>query len=96
MQDGNKHGFHLKNDIKHSLKQECPLYTRVYGAKERRATFLVTSPVFMTSLASLMSKTFTKMFSSILTVNLNLLKLFQIHFVSSKLGATEFFPLVSV
>ena len=82
MQDGNKHRFPLKNDIKHSLKQECSLYTRLkyvsllkrfYGAKERRATFLVTPPVFMTSLASLMSKTFTKMFSSILTVNLNLL-----------------------
>ena len=77
MQDGNKHRFHLKNDIKHSLKQEFPLYTRLkyvspckrfYGAKERRTTFLVTSPVFMTSLASGMSKTFTKMFSSLLTV----------------------------
>ena len=29
MQDGNKHRFHLKNDIKHSLKPECPLYTRL-------------------------------------------------------------------
>ena len=46
MQDGNKHRFHLKNDIKHSLKQEFPLYTRLkyvslskrfYGTKERRA-----------------------------------------------------------
>ena len=26
MQDGNKHRFHLKNDIKHSLKQVSSLY----------------------------------------------------------------------
>ena len=78
MPHGYKHRLYLKNNIKHSLKQGFPFYTslkyfsllkRLYGAKERHATFLVTSLVFMTSL---MSKAFTKLFSSLLTISLNL------------------------